>query len=74
MEGRSYEALIAECGLTHREAEVYGMLVRGASRRSIGECLSISENTVKTHVRHIYAKADALLWSASAGMQKKEDS
>lgn len=58
--GRPEEAACEEArlrfGLTQREADVLAMLLRGRSRRYIAESLVISENTVKNHVKHIYAK------------------
>jgi DNA-binding CsgD family transcriptional regulator len=44
--------------LTRQEREVVKLVLRGASNRSIGEALSISDNTVETHLRHIYEKLD----------------
>lgn len=44
--------------LTERELEVVGLLAQGRSRISIGEKLYISENTVRTYVKNIYAKLD----------------
>ena len=44
--------------LTPREAEVFEMLARGRNREYIEERLSVSRNTVKAHVKHIYAKLD----------------
>lgn len=43
-------------GLTDREREVLVLLVRGQSYKSIAGELKISENTVKTHLQHIYEK------------------
>lgn len=52
-------AAIAErYGLTPREAEVFQMLARGRDRTYIQEQLVVSRNTVKSHVKHIYAKLD----------------
>ena len=48
----------AEYGLTPREVEVFQMLARGRDRAYIQEQLGVSRNTVKTHVRSIYAKLD----------------
>ncbi len=45
-------------GLTTREAEVLELLVRGHSKTRIAETFLISENTVRGHVKHIYAKLD----------------
>ena len=43
-------------GLTARELEVFMMLARGRDRTYIQEQLTVSRNTVKAHVKHIYAK------------------
>ena len=52
------ERLGAECGLTVREVEVLQMLVKGRSKSYIAETLFISENTMRTHSKRIYAKLD----------------
>jgi DNA-binding CsgD family transcriptional regulator len=46
--------------LTAREAEVLAMMVRGASNATIAEQLIIKEGTVKSHVKHILRKLDAI--------------
>lgn len=43
--------------LTDREREVFGFLAVGRTQPWVAERLSISESTVNSHVRHIYAKA-----------------
>lgn len=43
-------------GLTEREREVFDLLAHGRNARFIQESLTVSYNTVKTHVSHIYAK------------------
>ena len=48
--------LAQECGLTPREREVFAMLARGRNREYIQEQLVVSRNTVKAHVKHVYAK------------------
>jgi LuxR family maltose regulon positive regulatory protein len=45
--------------LTDREEEVLRLLRGSLSLREIGEQLSLSGNTIKTHVRAIYRKLDA---------------
>ncbi len=44
-------------GLTVRESEVAALLLQGLSNREIAESLSISEHTVKTHLKGIFHKA-----------------
>ena len=59
------DALVARCdqiaqqfGLTEREREVLVPLVRGRSASSIAAQLSMSTETARTHIRHIYQKTD----------------
>lgn len=42
--------------LSAREIDVLQRMVRGESNRAIAVALHVSENTVKTHVSHIFAK------------------
>ena len=46
--------------LSTRELDVLNCLARGLTTTQIGKTLFISENTVKTHVRHILEKLEAL--------------
>ncbi|HEX2119899.1 MAG TPA: response regulator transcription factor [Acidimicrobiales bacterium] len=48
----------ARAGLTQRESEVLGLMVRGLSNRAIALRLSIGEDTVKTHARAVYRKLE----------------
>ena len=48
----------AHTGLTQRESEVLGLMVRGLSNRAIGQRLFIGEETVKTHARAVYRKLE----------------
>lgn len=50
------QALARKHGLTAREREVLELLVRGHSKTRIAETFLISENTVRGHAKHIYAK------------------
>lgn len=50
------ERLSARHALSEREAEVLELLARGNTRQSIATKLVVSENTVRTHVKNIYAK------------------
>jgi DNA-binding CsgD family transcriptional regulator/PAS domain-containing protein len=63
-------------GLSPREQEVVELVVRGLSNRAIAEAASISENTVKQHLKRVYAKlgvhsraeaAAAAAWAAADG-------
>jgi len=46
-------------GLTHRELEILRGIVGGDTNRAIARTLSISENTVKRHILHIFDKVGA---------------
>ena len=56
--GRRCAEVAEQYGLTPRETEVLGMLARGRDATYIQETLVISRNTVKVHIRHVYAKLD----------------
>lgn len=43
-------------GLSPRETEILNLLVQGRTRAYIQEELVLAENTVKTHIAHIYTK------------------
>ena len=43
-------------GLTDRESEILLLLARGRSSTYIGEALYLSPNTVRGHIKNIYAK------------------
>jgi DNA-binding NarL/FixJ family response regulator len=43
-------------GLTRREVEVLGLLVRGMSNREIAESLVLAPKTVGRHIESIYSK------------------
>ena len=53
------ESLAERYGLTARETEIMGLIAQRKSRAEIEQQLFLSENTVKTHVRHLYAKLGA---------------
>ncbi len=60
--------------LTEREAAVLRLVAQGLSNKEIAAYLSLSENTVKTHVRHILEKlhlrsrAEAAAYAARTGL------
>lgn len=46
-------------GFSARELEVLRELCNGRSNKAIGQCLDLSENTVKFHLKRLYKKLDA---------------
>jgi DNA-binding CsgD family transcriptional regulator len=46
-------------GITAREFEVLGLLAAGCSNKEIARKLTLSPNTVKTHVARLYEKLEA---------------
>jgi DNA-binding CsgD family transcriptional regulator len=48
--------LVLDGGLTPREADVAGLVARGATNAEIARSLHVAEATVKTHLTHIFAK------------------
>jgi DNA-binding NarL/FixJ family response regulator len=42
--------------LTHREQEVLELIAEGLTVKEIGDRANVSNNTVRTHIRHIYEK------------------
>jgi len=55
-----FAATLADEALTRREVEVVALLASGKSNRDIGLVLEITETTVKSHMRSIFAKLDVL--------------
>ena len=49
-----------EVVLTARQRDVIELLAQGASNKQISAELSISENTVKTHLRRLMAKLETV--------------
>ena len=44
--------------LTSRELDVLRYMLERKKRKEIAELLNVSENTIKTHTRHIFEKLD----------------
>ena len=51
---------VSRAELSKRETEVLQHLARGRSNKEIGQCLCVSEGTVKHHVKSILTKLDAI--------------
>lgn len=64
--------------LTAREEEILKLVAQGLGNRAIAGTLYISENTVKTHVRHILEKlnlsnrAEAAAYAVRAGLGQED--
>lgn len=62
-------------GISDREAEILGLITQGKSNADIAILTHLSPNTVKTHIRTLYAKigarnrVDAVLWGAEHGFR-----
>lgn len=52
------EAAIRSLGLSRRECEILELLASGQSNKELARTLSISPNTVKTHVARVYEKLE----------------
>lgn len=50
------ERVVRAFALTQRESEIFRLLALGVNAKQIAKRLVLSENTVKTHIRHIYQK------------------
>ncbi len=55
-DGEPADSILANLGVSKREAEIVRLLAAGRSYREIGSELFISLKTVKTHVYNIYRK------------------
>jgi len=71
---RRHQSARTETVLSEREADVLRCLARGMTTSQAAEKLFISENTVKTHIRHILEKmevsnrAEAVAKALEAGL------
>jgi DNA-binding NarL/FixJ family response regulator len=48
----------SDMALTEREVEVLRLAATGATNKAIADALYLSENTVKSHLYHIYDKLE----------------
>ena len=62
----------ARLGLTQRESEVLALMVSGRSNRAIAGQLTLSAETIKTHVRGIYRKLDVTDRAAAVATALRE--
>ena len=58
-------------GLSAREVEVLRYLAAGHTNRAIAEALSLSEHTVRAHLRHIFAKTESDNRTAAAAFARR---
>jgi DNA-binding NarL/FixJ family response regulator len=77
--GKVARAAAPSDALTPREAEVLRQLVQGRSNKEIAEALTITEETVKTHVGRVLSKlqaenrAQAIVQALKGGLVSLED-
>lgn len=73
------EAGIVVEQLTRREKQVLAKIAEGLTNKGIGDCLHISENTVRCHVSHILQKlhlqnrCQAAAYAQRMGIEEKSD-
>ena len=60
-------------GLTPRELEVMQMLCKGRTKSYIAETLYLTENTVRSHTKHIYTKLDVHSKQEASAGQRGDD-
>ncbi|MEU6137263.1 response regulator transcription factor [Nocardioides sp. NPDC047086] len=66
-------------GLTTREIEVLKLIAQGLSNQDIAEKLSVSVNTLKTHIRQVYRKirvttrSQAVSWAITHGLASPDE-
>jgi ATP/maltotriose-dependent transcriptional regulator MalT len=50
------DCFFEQYNISSREKEIVPLILQGYTNQKIGDTLFISANTVKTHIRNIYAK------------------
>ena len=61
----------ASLGISERELEVLRLLAEGRSNKEIATRLSVSPNTVKTHISNLFAKLDVRRRTAAIGRARE---
>jgi HD-GYP domain-containing protein (c-di-GMP phosphodiesterase class II) len=64
--GQAVPRIERPCGLTEREAEVIGLLVRGLQTKQVAQSLGISVKTADRHIQNAYAKIGVSTRAAAA--------
>ncbi|MHB1004970.1 MAG: response regulator [Chloroflexota bacterium] len=78
-ERQSQQVKVPRTNLTDREREILSQLARGRSNREIGSALTISENTVRAHLRnileklHLHNRIQAAAYAIKEGLVGSED-
>ncbi len=68
------EEQMLDPGLTEQELRVLKLIAQGMNNEAIAQTLTVSRNTVKTHVRHIFEKlgvsdrTQAAIWALRRGL------
>ena len=60
-------------GLTHREAEILGLIAQGLTNGEIAERLFLSNHTIKTHINRIFAKTGSRDRVAAIGYAQRHN-
>jgi DNA-binding NarL/FixJ family response regulator len=60
-------------GLTHREAEILGLIAQGLTNGEIAAQLFLSNHTIKTHINRIFAKTGSRDRVAAIGYAQRHD-
>ena len=62
---------LSALGISQREQEVLALLANGQSNQQIADSLFVSINTIKTHIKNLYAKLEVS--SRTQAVQKARD-
>ncbi len=65
------EQALKTLGISPREVQVLERLARGDSNQEIAEALFVSANTIKTHLKNLYAKLDVSRRTQAVGKARE---